>query len=336
MSDVQWRFFVPLDRLDLADASTRARNQVRQLRFGPCEVALLDRDDLKNQIPVIALDRFEERYRFPTDRLAGFYWLIVPAKEEAGPVWKRDRWAFLDMTVGEIGKTPLYESPYATPVESGLFVILLSLPRGASDGPWEPFAVPWIYSLTNDPFAEPERTPNPSALSWTLVGDEYDEVEVPDRSDYFEVDAEELECSMVGRWERLMAALQRVGTNRANFHPLTKHFFVKAFTESGIDQVIANLSCLEATLMLTKEKRIPMMKRLVRLVGDPEIGTWAKDGYDLRDKYLHSRGTATDAISWKDLAKIRRVARLAVDKYIELTGRQGNLTRRQLLKQLAP
>ncbi len=336
-SKIERRYFVPLDRLDLIDLAKKSPSrEVSDIHFGPCEIAFLDRDALEERIPVAALNRFEQRYRFPADQLTGFFWLIVTAQENAGPVWKRDSWSFLDKSLAEIGKMPLYDPAYPPPIEDALFVVLLSLAGEPSGEPLKPFRIPWFYSTTDDPFALPQHAPNPSALSWTLVGNEYEEIEVPDRSEYFEVDAEELESSLVGRWDRLVGALQRAGTDRANFHPLTKHFFVKAFAEHDIDEVLANLSCLEATLVLPEEKvRTNMMKRYRRLVGNDEAYHWLDHAYDLRNKYLHSTGDPAEAFSWGELSRTRWSAIKGVDAYLTLTETQSGMSRHQLLELLA-
>ena len=85
--------------------------------------------------------------------------------------------------------------------------------------------------MTDDPFAQPPRAPDPSALSWTLVGPPDDEFEAPDRSEIFKTTRKRLEEALEQQWRRLQAALARDNTDRANFHPLTKHFFVKALAQ---------------------------------------------------------------------------------------------------------
>jgi hypothetical protein len=50
---------------------------------------------------------------------------------------------------------------------------------------------------------------------------------------------EEIEEALGQRWNRLKAGLTQLGDVCANFHPLTKHFFLKAFRDDGADEVVA-------------------------------------------------------------------------------------------------
>lgn len=334
MSKVLRTHFVPLDRLDLTDPTTKPRETVRQVRFGPCEIVLLNKEELAERIPVRAVSRFDRWRWFPIQRLADFYWLIVPEIEEAGPIWRRSWSSWLDTPINEIGRVHLYESTHPDPIENALFTLLLCLVKDPSDAPWEPFGIPWVYSVTDDPFAEPPRAPDPSALTWTLIGDEHDEIEVPYRSDGFHVTQREVEAALAQRWERLQAALERANSEKANFHPLTKHFFVKALAQGGIDEIVANLSCIEATLMLRERNgRKKMMDRYKRLVGDGDAYDWLQRAYHLRDKYLHSLGSPTEATSWKQLAQTRWSVVKAVDAYLSQAETRG-LNREQLLRSL--
>ncbi|HLQ24678.1 MAG TPA: hypothetical protein VK138_02240 [Acidiferrobacterales bacterium] len=316
----------------MIDITKHPREILKYVRFGPNEVELLEEDGLAHRIPIAALRRFDRRYWFPLERrLAGFYWLIGTAPEAPGPIWERTWSAILDTLVSEIGRLALYEPAYPAPVEDALFVLLLRLVKTPSGEPWKPFAIPWIYSITDDPFAEPPRAPDPSSLTWTLVGDEHHEFEVPDRSEEFKVVPEELTGVLEQRWRQLRTISERQ-YKRPNFNLLTKHFFVKAFAEESIDELLANLSCIEATLMLPKEKnRKMMMKRYKSLVVDDDAYATLDHAYCLRNKYLHSTGNPADAISWKDLAMARWSVTKAVDRYLSLTETRGDLNRQELL-----
>jgi hypothetical protein len=259
LSEVQRTYLAPLDQLGLEDTTKRPNEDLRHVCFGNCEIVLLDNHHLLERVPVKALRRFEERYWFQSERLAGFYYLAVSTRESAGPIWQRGPWAIphqlLGKTLGEIGQIELYEPIYPQPIEDALFAMILCFVKNPLDTPEKPFAVPWVYSLTDDPFSEPPRAPDPSPLSWTIVGPPEDEREVPDRSNYFSFRRDEIERALWERWNRLQAALTRTADDNANFHPLTKHFFVKAFSDQGIDELISQLSCIEATLMLRRQHK---------------------------------------------------------------------------------
>ena len=335
-TEVKRTYFAPLDRLDLLDRTQRPWQTLEHIRFGPNEVLLLKSADLARRVRPEVLKRFGRWYCFQTEKLDGFYWLIVSACEEAGPIWKRHAWsAMFHMTFDAVGREPLFKSTYPAPIEDALFVLLLSLGKEPSEPFWKPFAVPWTYSVTDDLFARPPRAPDPLALTWTLIGPPDDEFEAPDRSEIFETTREQFEAALEQQWRRLQAASARDNTDRANFHPLTKHFFVKALAQEGIDEILADISCIEATLQLLEEKtRKKLMGRYKRLVSDRKALQWLDDAYDLRKKHLHSLGDLKETFSWEDLAQARWSVTKAVDDYLALTEAQSNLNREELLRSL--
>lgn len=329
-------YFVPLDRLELTDISKKSPgNEIRKAGFGVSEIAFLNRTDLLEIIPIDALDRFEEWFRFPVDRLSGFYWLIVKDVEQAGAPWKRSGWSILDMTWDDVGTWRTHEPAYPDPVESALFVVLLCLKRDPANDLWEPFRVPWTYALTNDPFSEPPRAPDPSALTWTLIGDEHNEFEVPERSEWFDVDTIVLQYQLEKRWRQLTSMLSCVGTDNANFNPLTRHFFVKGFVDEGVDQLIANLCCLEATLLMGKEGRGRLQNRVARLLSDRKANKALNDMLNTRDILLHPGRAETRTLSYSDLAKSRWVTHEVVEAYLDLTDKYQPLDRVALLEGLS-
>lgn len=333
MREVLRTHFVPLDRLSLKDSTQRPTQDIDQLRYGPVEIVRLDKADFTKRVPLPALDRFGYRHEFPVERLDGFYWLIVPETEEAGPISRRNWWSVLDFTFDAIGQSPLYEPTYPRPIEEALFVLLSCLEPLVTEAPWEPFYIQWTYSTVDDPFATPQTGPNPASLSWQPVGDEEVEWEVPDKSQSFEVAVNRIEQELQRRWDQLEALTARIGTNRANFNPLTKHFYVKALMEHGIDQIISNVSCIDATLA-TGAKRATLLRRYENLVNDANAKQWLERGIRLRDKYLHSQGELNERIEWKDLLETRAAITKAVGSYLELAAGSQS-TRRQLLQDLS-
>lgn len=333
-TEVKRTHLAPLDRLDLENPTQHPHEPVKSVRFGPNEIALLSSAALGQRVRHDALKRFGHWHQFPTEKLDDFYWLVVSKREEAGPIWERTWLGILHKTWDEIGQVPVFEPTYPAPIEDALFVLLLSLVKDSKEAPWAPFAVPWVYSFTDDPFTDAPRAPDPSALTWTPIGHPGEEFEVPDRSESFEINHQNLEA-LERRWQKLQAALARADTEQANFHPLTKHFFVKALAEEGIDEIVANISCIEATLMLKGPKgREKMEKRYKRLLGNDEAFKWLKRGYVLRDEYLHSLGDPKGTIAWKDLGQTRWSVAKAVDGYLDLTEQRGELNREALLRSL--
>ena len=283
-------YFAPLDGLSLEDWSVSPHQKVKNIRFGPNEIALLTSGELGQRIPNEGLKRFGGWCEFPIEKLDDRYWLIVTVHEDSGPIWERKRSRLFHMTWSAIGNVPVYEPTYPAPIEDALFILLLTLVSEPNEISWKPFAVPWVYSFTDDPFEDPQHAPDHSLLSWTLVGEPGEEFEASDHSEFFEVTHQLLEA-LHRRWCKLETALEKTDPETANFHPLTKHFFVKALSEEGIDEIIANISCIEATLQLpTERNRTKLMKRYKHLVDNDEAYDWLNKAFKYRKNYLHSLG----------------------------------------------
>ena len=329
-------YLVPLDRLSLEGGSPGSTHEVTSVRFGPNEIVRLHRDDVSQRVPVDALARFGARYQFPTAELDGFCWLATSRTEQAGPLERRTLLNLLNPSLAAVGTVGLFRSTYPTPVENALFVLLLILLKDPGEKPWQPFRVAWIFSFTDDLFSDPVMPPDASALSRDIVGDKHDHFEVPDKSEIFEFGDRRREA-LKSRWNDLETVFARADTNDANFHPLTRHFFVKALSEHGVDEIISNLSCLEATLQLERDRnRNALKQRFARLVASNEASQWLKAAYRLRDDYLHSLADPKRNLTWTALAQIRWAVATAVEKYLDFANEQPELNRSQLLKQLEP
>ena len=110
---------------------------------------------------------------------------------------------------------------------------------------------------------------------------------------------------------------------------------MKAFQEEGVDEVVALVSCIEATLMLPDEKYTDkLLKRYKRLVNDETAYNCLKLAYKTRNTYLHSLGDQRDTINWVDLAKYRWAVAKAVDNYLTLAATRRGEDRETLLRSL--
>ena len=327
--------FVPLDRLCLWRDSVRPSEKLTSVRFGSNEVVLLTSEELGHRIPCEALGRFGPRHEFPFKQLGDRYWLVVTVQEKAGPIWTRNwhrvRYELLD----DLDKIAVFEPTYSTAIENALFVLLLSFVKNADDVFWRPFAIPWVYSFTEDPFADPPRSPDPSGLRTTPVGEEGGEFEAPDNSERFNLTDQTLK-ELRSRWCKLQTVLAKTGARGANFHLLTRHFFVRVFAEQGIDEIIASISCIEATLQQLKDKdrRKTLEKRYKVLVKDDDAWQWLYRAYVIRNDYLHSLSKHTDTITFEDLSRTRASLVKAVDAYLDLASRHGDMHRDDLLRRL--
>ena len=333
-SKIKRTYFVPLDCLCLWRHSVRPSEKLTSVRFGPNEIVLLTSEELGHRIPCEALGRFGPRHEFPFKQLGDRYWLVVTVQEEAGPIWTRNWHRFWYELLDDLDKIAAFEPTYSAAVENALFVLLLSFVKNADDVFWRPFAIPWVYSLTEDPFADPPRSPDPSVLRTTPFGEEGDEFEVPDNSERFNLTDQTLK-ELRSRWCKLQTVLAKTGAQGANFHLLTRHFFVRAFAEQGIDEIIASISCIEATLQLKDEYgRKKLEKRYKVLVKGDDAWQWLDRAYDIRNNYLHSLGKPTDMITFEDLSRTRASLVKAVDAYLDLASRRGDMNRDDLLGRL--
>lgn len=328
-------YLVPLDQLDLEPPPNSPLRAPENIRFGPNELRRMTSTDLHRLVPIDGINRFGPQYAFPVDQLDGLCWLVVTAHEDAGPLWKRTplRW-FHEATYGAIGETRLYQPIYPAPVEDALFVLLLAFVNEPTEAHWRPFMVPWIYSFTDDPFAEPQRAPDLSALTWTVVGEPGGEALVPDKLWPFQITEQALD-----EFRRRQLEFETVSagssTSDPGFGPLTQHFFVKALAMHGIDEIIANLSCLEATLKKERPTR-PMKDRFEQLTGKKDARQWIDSGYDFRNRFLHGFGQFGDNVHSRDLARIRWCVSQAVREYLSFASKHSDRSRGDLLDMLSP
>ena len=334
--DINRVYLVPLDQLRLQPRPDNLLRASENIHFGPNEVLSMTGADLRRLVPIDGISRFGPQYAFPAEQLYGLFWLVVTARENAGSLWMRTpfHW-FHEATYRAIGETRLYEPSYPAPVEAALFVLLLTLAKQPTEIPWRPFVVPWIYSFTDDPFAEPQRVPELSALTWTLVGDSGDELLVPDQPCSFQITEQALD-GLRRRQSDFETASAESGSYGANLSALVPHFFVRAFAEDGIHEIITNLSCVEATLMLRDERRRKhVYDRLAVLTGNQQAGQWLASGYRLRDAFLHSLGQPSDSVDSRELARLRWSVSQAVGQYLSFASKHRDRSRDDLLRLLS-
>ena len=328
-------YLVPLDCFGLQSDARSSHDDKTDVSFGPNKITCLKSIELGKLVRSQALKRFGPHYTFPTKELDEFYWLLVTCSEEAGSIWFRNWLNILHFGSNFAPRTvPIFQSSFLTPIEDALFVMLLTFEKKLDDLPWQPFFVPWFYSFTDDWFADAMRSPDPSALTRRIIGPPGREFEVPERLTTFSVDSRKRKA-LRQRWCRLQACLKRADDGKRNFNLLTKHFFVKGFVEDGIDQLVSNVSCIEATLQLhTERNRTNLMKRYFNLTGDEEACKWLEITYILRNQYLHGLVKSKNTVSWEELAKAQWSLAKAMKKYLNLTNQHSDLDRDALLQLL--
>ena len=170
-------------------------------------------------------------------------------------------------------------------------------------------------------------------MSWTIVGDPDQEFhQVPDQSNTIKLTEEKLEC-LCQRWHKFQTVLTNKAPESANFNPLTLHFFIKAFTNDGIDEIIAAISCIEATLQLPEEKGSKNSEKDATsawsTIKTAICGLTKPISYG--NKFLHSVEDIEKKIDLKILFKTRLMLVKGVDAYVNIASRRCDLNRRSLL-----
>ena len=210
--------------------------------------------------------------------------------------------------------------------------MLLTFVKKTGNLSWKPFHVPWYYSFTDDLFGGASYAPDPSALTRTTIVSPGKLLKVPDRSIVFSVNSSKRKA-LRQRWRKLQACLHPTDGGKMNFNSLTKYFYVKGLVDDGIDQLISNVSCIEATLQLHSERtRTNLMKRYLKLTGDVEAHNWLDITYELRKQYLHALDKPKNTVSWEDFSKARWSLTKAMRKYLDLTNQHSEMGRDALLQ----
>jgi hypothetical protein len=233
-------YLCPLDRA----------GDLPEVKFGPNRIARLTAAELEELIDLPRLRRFNATWTFDAERFSEFTWLVIKQtysldrspQERAIPILfeKRSR---------DWGAIEPHRLRFPAAVEDALFAMLLAPWEDWVDMPWvyqRGFEVPWIYQSTDDLFVRPQRPPSPDTLSWDppILDEEGEEVfgtERPVRPSLKGDGAEVSDWLNDSRWADVMCA--RKGPLFAI--PIA-HFFVKAFLEEPLDEVLAHLTAIEA------------------------------------------------------------------------------------------
>ncbi len=303
-------------------------NDPPELTFGGHRLKQFSASDLQVVADAPRLARAFPGRRIDWDRLSQFHWLIV---EESLPITTEpgERTSpFMYQVMGDLGAIEAHESRFPTIVEQVLFLILLAPWEDWSEAQevdWRGFRTPWVYSISDDLCVSLKALPSEDAL--TLVPNIYHdyatgepvEVEEPARFATSDSKVDLRDWVTDASWSDLSQAL-----GSQLFEVPVLHFLVRAYHAHGIDEFIAHLTVIEASLGLKsdygkKPKGDPRTKHRVTDVMAYRVATILGDGaaaseyqalFDLRSAYVHGRPMA--AISSVDRFRARRLARRVV------------------------
>lgn len=310
-TQVTRRYFVPLD---LAD-------DLPPLRFGPAQLRFFSKLELAELLDATRLVRFNRGGLLDLHRLIQVQWLIVEDRADLHDTVSERTFPFL-RSLGDLGATMPHQSRYSEPVTAALFALLLFPWEdwvSAHAGDWRAFSIPYVHVGCDDLFDGSRGLPTSEDFAFEprFAPDGEEEGERPIQIHLNMDDGPSLETLEDGSW----ADLERALATELFATPI-QHFFVQAFFNSGMDEIMAHMTAIEAALGMQADfqqrsgkSRMTVKKRLAARVGaitgEPDLGDDYEMLFELRSTFVHGRAM-TDKVPGDIRLKARRVARRVV------------------------
>lgn len=214
---------------------------------------------------------------------------------------------------------------YSAVVEEALFCLLLA--------PWEAwgtmtlvdwrgFHLPWAYTVDTDLAIQPAAPPDATSLTFEPTiyhGHEGEEIE-DEQPSILQLDEDDLQ----GLAQDLAETWRKLETARITdlFQTPIEHFMVRAFASSGIDELLAHMTVLEASLGEEADhdrKQRPksqrdlsaterMARKVANILHDPSAAQVYRELFRVRSLFVHGRAGLA-AISTDQRISARRLAR---------------------------
>ncbi|MBZ9851361.1 hypothetical protein LB565_25560 [Mesorhizobium sp. CA14] len=324
----------PLDWAENPPELAFGRNRMR--RFSEKELMdLAEADRIQRASPLTSVD---------WKRLSRFHWLIVeedilltaePGARALPIMYKplrRDLGAFLP-----------HEGRFPAAVEEALFLMLLAPWENWAEAPdvdWRGFRVPWIYTADRDLFVRMQAPPQDASLTWQPVAftDVYGEIHEEEQPAHYTLADEVSGLPTVvnqSLWEDWLIARQT-----SLLAAPVAHFLVRAFLSDRIDEFLAHLMVVEASLGLKADygpkakgnlhnnlrPTDRMVRRITKLLCDPIAGEEYRRLFDVRSSYVHGRQMGE--VSSADLKGARALARRTALRLVEVAARGAAATNR--------
>ena len=291
------RYLCPLGLADDLPPLTFGGSQVA--RFSAAELeTLFDAPKLSRNFPTMPLD---------VDRLSQFHWLVVEEEIDLDPrpEARAVPFMFTDMSQ-DFGEIEPHLGRFPPAVESAVFFLLLAPWEDWSTMPevdWRGFRIPWIYTVDDDLFVRPERSPTADSLTlepWIVEDSSGEEIELerPSTLPLEDRAVPALQLLTDTKWTELQVA-------RATplFETPIAHFLVRAFLADGMDEIMAHMTAIEAALGLEADyRRKPksdlhrqmsatnrVAARLGALLADAKAIKDYRDLFELRSAFVHGR-----------------------------------------------
>ncbi|ANB72971.1 hypothetical protein AYM40_11810 [Paraburkholderia phytofirmans OLGA172] len=337
------RYICPLD---LADDLPR-------MTFGNARVAQFTAEELEKLFNAPRLRRNFPTLPFESERLAQFHWLVV---EEERAVDPRPEARAVPMLFSDIrrdfGEIEPYLGRFPPTVEGALFFLLLARWEEWSTMPdvdWRGFRIPWIYTLDEDLFVRSARPPNPDSLSlepWIVQDHWGEEIEL-ERPTYLPLhDSAKMELPRFTESDltELQAALAT-----PLFETPVVHFLVRAFLADGVDEVLAHMTAIEASLGLESDHKrklrpnpdphpkLSATNRVAARIGaaltDAKAVQDYKNLFELRSAFIHGRA-GLEKISTQQRVLARGLARRVACALVSLAATYPSSSREDVLAHL--
>ncbi len=323
--------------------------QIPDLRFGANEVRVFSKTELNSLVDVNRHLRFSTQCRFDSERLSQFTWLVVKEEYEvAASAGSRNMHHMDDFLDRDYGQIEPHGRTFPESVDAALFALCL-MPWETwiqyKDMNWRAFRVPWHHTIDEDIFVRPSAYPSADSLNWETRGatDQYGEAveyEAPLEYPLDDNVAEAANWLTDDTWSSLQSARKS-----PLFGAPISHFLVRAFLSDGIDEFLAHIITIEATLGEEADRRKSggltgrVAQRLAAILKRPEASDEFRRLHDLRNKFVHGREMTVISSADRNLA--RSLARSAVVELIRVCLREPATTLRgdylaQLCSSLTP
>lgn len=319
--------------LDIADDLPRSS-------FGPFEIRQFSRAEFSDVVGLARLKRYGAHTVPDVAKLSQFTWLIYRETRARHKPW-RSKTFLSEIHLDEVGRVRQLRRRFSPELELGLFVLTLAPWEEIAANTywtWQPFRFPWVYAISDDPFREPSRSPDPASLTWE---DRYDPstedvYEAPLRNTLEDVNKLRLQTTLPQFWQKAAPILTKALIEEGCFNPLVEHYFLRAFEEEGLDQLLWHTASVDAAVGKKEGSGSTerLFGRLQKLTGDHALTGKFQELYDRRSEYIHGRKVKDKNLWQVDLATARKVARLVVTGVLELAHDHPTWSRDELLAYL--
>jgi hypothetical protein len=305
--------------------------------FGPWQLRTFNTHELAHLLRVSRLSRFGSSFVPDVRVLSWFQWLVL--EETANlPSLQTRHFPWAAQTFDELLQVRPHRTELSPSIEHGLFAVsLFPWELGAThrDQPWQPFHIPWVYSLTDDPFQGPPTSPDITLLDWDVVDEGGRERVIVQQAQFDDSIYDDLEAQLRDLWHLVSDLLAPGKPFHPAINPLVRHFFLRAFRSSGIDQLLWHMIALDAALGGERRQLTKMLQQRISRLLTAQDGAEFRRLYALRSDFVHGSAVGISPLFQSDLAAARALVRRTLEAMLRLVHQHRGWTREALLQNLA-